>query len=163
MHFCSVESKKSLSTEWLSRNFRLLIKRYPVWIWDAIRLIFLWRCGPTRAIASSFLMFIDHTLWRTTVSRTPLDKWSTHRRYIYLKTYNTHKRQTYIPPAGFEGKIPVKKATESPHPRPRHHWGRHTPDIYTWYIHSIINTYGLFKESVGNLGYNLEWLNDCWI
>jgi hypothetical protein len=35
---------------------------------------FLWRCDPTRVMASSFLMFLDHTQRRTTVDRTPLDE-----------------------------------------------------------------------------------------
>ena len=35
---------------------------------------FLWRCGPTRAMASSFLRFLDHTQRRITVGRTPLDE-----------------------------------------------------------------------------------------
>jgi hypothetical protein len=34
----------------------------------------LWRCDPTRVMASSFLMFLDHTQRRTTVGRTPLDE-----------------------------------------------------------------------------------------
>ena len=36
--------------------------------------IFLWRCGPTRAMALSFLRFLDHTKRRITVDRTPLDQ-----------------------------------------------------------------------------------------
>ena len=36
----------------------------------------LWRCGPTRAMASSFLKFLDHTQRRTIVGRTPLNEWS---------------------------------------------------------------------------------------
>ena len=36
-------------------------------------IFFLWRCGPTRAMAS-FLRFLDHTQRRTTVGRTPLYK-----------------------------------------------------------------------------------------
>jgi hypothetical protein len=35
---------------------------------------FLWRCGPMRAMASSFLRFLDHTQRRITVGRTPLDE-----------------------------------------------------------------------------------------
>jgi hypothetical protein len=35
---------------------------------------FLWRCSPMRAMASSFLRFLDHTQRRITVGRTPLDK-----------------------------------------------------------------------------------------
>jgi hypothetical protein len=34
----------------------------------------LWRCDPTLVMASSFLMFLDHTQRRTTVGRTPLDE-----------------------------------------------------------------------------------------
>ena len=67
---------------------------------------FLWRCSPTRAMASSFLTrFLDHTRWRTTVGRTPLDEWSTRRRDPYLTTHNTHNRQTSMPPVGFEPTI----------------------------------------------------------
>ena len=40
----------------------------------------LWRCDPTRVMASSFLRFLDHTQWCTTVGRTPLDEWSVRRR-----------------------------------------------------------------------------------
>jgi len=35
---------------------------------------FLWRCGPTQAMASSFTRFLDHTQRRTTVGTTPLDE-----------------------------------------------------------------------------------------
>jgi len=35
----------------------------------------LWRCDPTRVMASSILRFLDHTQRRTTVGRTPLDEW----------------------------------------------------------------------------------------
>jgi hypothetical protein len=34
----------------------------------------LWRCDPTRVMASSFLRFLDHTQRRTTVGGTPLDE-----------------------------------------------------------------------------------------
>ena len=34
----------------------------------------LWRCGPTRAMSSSFLRFLDHTLRRNTDGTTPLDE-----------------------------------------------------------------------------------------
>jgi len=50
---------------------------------------FLWLCGPTRAMASSFTRFLDHTQRRTTVGRTPLDEWSARRRDLYLTT-NIH-------------------------------------------------------------------------
>ena len=68
---------------------------------------FLWRCGPTRAMASSFLRFLDHTQRRITVGRTPLDEWSVCRRDLYLTTQNTHNRQASMPPVGFEPTISV--------------------------------------------------------
>ena len=58
-----------------------------------------------------FLMFLDHTQRRPTVGRTPLDEWSACRRDLYLKTHNTHNRQTSMPPVGFE---PTISAGERP-------------------------------------------------
>ena len=57
-----------------------------------INLFFLWRCGPTRAMASSFLRFLDHTQRRITVGRTPLGAWSARRTDLYLPTHNTHNK-----------------------------------------------------------------------
>jgi len=54
---------------------------------------------------------LDHTRRRTAVGRTPLDKWSARRRDLYLTSHNTHKRQTSMPPAGFE---PTISAGERP-------------------------------------------------
>ena len=65
----------------------------------------LWRCDPTRVMASSFLMFLDHTQRRTTVGRTLLDGWSARRRDLYLITHNTHNSQISMPPVGFEPTI----------------------------------------------------------
>ena len=72
---------------------------------------FLWCCGPTRAMVSSFLRFPDHTQRRITVGRTPLDEWSVRRRYLYLTTHNAHNRQTFMPLVGFE---PTISAGERP-------------------------------------------------
>ena len=72
---------------------------------------FLWRCGPTRSMASSFMRFLDHTQRHTTVDRTPLDEWSARRRDLYLTTHDTHNRKTSRPPAGFE---PTISAGERP-------------------------------------------------
>ena len=52
-----------------------------------------------------FLMFLDHTQRRTTVSRTSLDEWSALRRDLYLTTHDTHNRQISMPPVGFEPTI----------------------------------------------------------
>ena len=62
----------------------------------------LWRCDPTRVMASSFLKFLDHIQQRTTVGSTPLDERSARRRDLYLTTHNTHNRQTFMPPVRFE-------------------------------------------------------------
>ena len=62
---------------------------------------FLWRCGATRAMASSFLRFLDRTQRRITVGRTPVDEWSARRRDLYLTTRNTHNGQTSMHPVGF--------------------------------------------------------------
>ena len=72
---------------------------------------FLWRCDPTRVMASLFLRLLDDTQRRTTVGRTPLDEWSARRRDLYLTTHNTHNRQTSMPPVGFE---PTFSAGERP-------------------------------------------------
>ena len=56
--------------------------------------------------------FLDHTQWRTTVGRTPLDEWSSRRRDLYL---TTHNRQTSMPPVGFE---PTISAGERPQTYP---------------------------------------------
>ena len=63
--------------------------------------------APQWVMASSFTRFLDHTQRRTTVGRTPLDEQSARRRDLYMKTHNTHKRQTSMPPVGFEPRIPA--------------------------------------------------------
>ena len=74
---------------------------------------FLWRCDPTRVMASSFLRFLDHTQRRSTVGRTPLDKWSARRRDLYLTTHNTHNRQISMPPVGFKPTISAGKRPQT--------------------------------------------------
>jgi len=71
----------------------------------------LWRCGRTRAMACSFLRFLDHTQLCITFGRTPLDEWSARRRDLYLKKHNTHNKQASMPPVGFE---PTISAGERP-------------------------------------------------
>jgi hypothetical protein len=68
-------------------------------------LFFLWRCDPTRVIASSFLRFLDHTQRRNTSGRTSLDEWSARRKDLCLTTHNTRNRQISMPPGGFEAMI----------------------------------------------------------
>ena len=82
-----------------------------IYIYIYIFIFFLWRCGPTRAMASSFLKFLDHTQRRITVDRTPLDEWSARRRDLYITTRNTYNKKTSVPPVGFE---PTISAGERP-------------------------------------------------
>jgi hypothetical protein len=65
---------------------------------------FLWR---NAGWSASFLRFLNHTQWHTTVGRSHLDKWSTRSRNFYMTINNAHKRQTSRPPAGFESAIPA--------------------------------------------------------
>ena len=70
-------------------------------------------CGAAaqRRRASTFMRFPDHTQRLITVGRNPLGEWSAHHRDFYQATHSTHKRQTCIPPAGFE---PTVSAVERP-------------------------------------------------
>jgi hypothetical protein len=43
------------------------------------------------------------------VGRTPLDEGPARRRDLYLTTHNTHKRETSMPPMGFELPILVSE------------------------------------------------------
>ena len=49
------------------------------------------------------------TLRHTTLGGTPLDERSARRRDIYPTTYYTHKRETAMPPEGFEHAIPASE------------------------------------------------------
>ena len=52
-------------------------------------------------------------LRHTTFGRNPLDEWSTCRRDLYLTTHNTHRRQTSMPPAGFDPTIPASQRPQT--------------------------------------------------
>ena len=55
------------------------------------RFFFFWRFCPTRAIASSFLRFLDHTQRRSTVGRTRLNERSARHTDLFLPTRNNHQ------------------------------------------------------------------------
>ena len=102
----------------LTRNLLGLIYIY-------IYVFLLWRCDPTRVMASSFLMFLDHTQQRTTVGRTPLDEWSA-RTQRPLPDNTQHSQQTNI---HVPGKIRThnlsRRSALNLRLRPRGHWDRH--------------------------------------
>ena len=85
--------QKLLSKWWLAFNIQQRMDNYPLPHCKPrphLAFFFLWRCDPTRVMASSFLRFLDHTQRHTTAGRTPLDEWSTHCRDLYLTTHNKH-------------------------------------------------------------------------
>ena len=84
----------------------------------------LWRCGPKRVMATSFLRFLDHTQRRITFGRIPLDEWSARRGDLYLTTHNTHNRQTSMPPGGIRTQVLSRRAAADLRLRPRGHWDR---------------------------------------
>ena len=69
---------------------------------NVLQRVCFWRNSPQWARTSSFPRFLDHTQRRTTLGRSSLDKWLARRRNLYLKTRNTHNRETSMPPMGFE-------------------------------------------------------------
>jgi len=104
--FCIIELKFVNGNVLFSKNILLDTRsgHWVSWIPQFLSVVsfrfiffFLWPCGPTRALAFSFLRFIDHTQRRITVGRTPLDEWSACRRDLYLTAHNTHTRQTSMP------------------------------------------------------------------
>jgi hypothetical protein len=78
-----------------------------------ISFFFSWHCSPTRAMASSFMMFLYHTQQCTTVGKTHLDKWSAPCRHLYLTTHNIHTRQTSVHPVGFKPTISARKRPQT--------------------------------------------------
>jgi len=66
-----------------------------------------WRNSLQRSRVSSLPKPHDHTQLPTTLVRTPLGELSARRRDLYLTTHNTYKRQTPMPPTGFEPAIPA--------------------------------------------------------
>jgi len=91
----------------------------------------LWRCGPMRAMAYSFLRFLNHTQRRIIVGRTPLDEWSARRRDLYLTTHNTHNRQTSMPPGEIRTHDLSKRVAADLRLRPSGYWDR----IYVGYLY----------------------------
>jgi hypothetical protein len=87
---------------------------------------------PLRGLGRLIFRGFTITLFRhTTFGRTPLDEGPARRRDFYLTAHNTHKRQTVMPPVGFESTILVSE-------RPQTHAldrtatgiGRHVPIFY---------------------------------
>jgi len=74
---------------------------------STIHLFFSWRFHPIPGHGIPIQGFA------ITPGRTPLDEWSARRWDLYLTTHNTHKRQTSMPPAGFEPTIPASERLQT--------------------------------------------------
>jgi hypothetical protein len=71
----------------------------------------LWCRDTSRVMASSFLRFLDHTITHNDAPQSV--EWSARRWDLYLKTHNTHNRQTSITPVGFEPTISAGERTQT--------------------------------------------------
>jgi hypothetical protein len=100
-----------------------------------------WSCGLTRAMATSFTKFLDHTQRVTTVGRTPLDEWSACRRDLYRTERHPVLRLDSIPRSQQDSGLKL-----------RGHWDRLRPPIPTW------NYWKIFTMKLTNRWtYCLEW------
>jgi len=116
----------------------------------------LWRCGPTRSMASSLTRFLDRTQRRITVGRTPLDEWSARRRDLYLTTHNAHNRQTSMPQVEFE---PTISAGERPQTYALDRAATGTGFLSTSTLHKIKTYhYDHWRKALGVLWYDYWWL-----
>jgi len=53
------------------------------------------------------------TLRHISLGKTPLNEWSARLRYLYLTAHDPHKKQTSIPPPGFEPTIPASERPQT--------------------------------------------------
>jgi hypothetical protein len=71
-------------------------------------------CQPLEHLGRlSFRGFMITLFRHTTVGRTHLNEGPTRRRDLYLTTHNIHKRQTSMPPVGFEPTILVNERPQT--------------------------------------------------
>jgi hypothetical protein len=98
--------------------------RLPLY-WQSFFLLHLLEQQPPVGQGLSFTRFLDHTQRRTTVGRTPLDKWSVRRRERPLPDNTHHSQQTSIhAPGGIRAHNLSKRAAVDLRFRPRGHWDR---------------------------------------
>jgi hypothetical protein len=101
--------------------------------------IFLWCFDLIPVHCLQLQGFAITPIWHPTLSRNPLDEWSARRTDLYLTIHNIHKRQTSLPPVGFEPTIPA-----SQQPRYRAVTGiSNTSGNYTFPLETTLrNNYG---------------------
>jgi hypothetical protein len=100
-------------------KFRRKFSRFP--LVSSFFFLSLWRCGPTRAMASLLLRFIDHTKRHTTVGKSTLNEWSARRKDLYLTTHKTLKRRVHAP-GGIRTHNLTRRVAADPRLRPRYYW-----------------------------------------
>ena len=96
---------------------------------------------------------VSRSLSDTPLGRTPLHEWSARRRDIYPTAHNTQKRQTSMPPVGFEPVIPASQRTAVDRRlRPRGHWD---PQLKSTWCHMFGWMLGWITEKKKN-GRNVQ-------
>jgi hypothetical protein len=86
-------------------SFRFVSFRFVSFRFVSFRFAVLPSSTYSQQVSRLFIFTWSHS--HTTLGRTPLDEGSARRRDLYLTTHNTHKRQTSMPPVGFELTIPT--------------------------------------------------------
>jgi len=105
--------------------------------------------GPEPPHYRDFAITVRHT----TLSITPLDKWSARRRQLYLTTHNSDKRERererHPCPRGIRTHNPSKREAADPRLRPRGHWDRQISALLCLNTHSLVsrNMTSCFLES----------------
>jgi hypothetical protein len=79
---------------------------------NSLRFVVLPSPTYSQQVSRLFIFTWSHSDTHTRVGRTPLDEGSARRRDLYLTTQTLYKRQTSMPPVGFEPTIP---ASARPH------------------------------------------------
>ena len=131
--------------QWLQERTSVLRYTYSTL---PVFLFCLWRCGPTRAMTSSFLRFLDYTQRRITVGRTPGRVISASQRPLPDNTQ--HSQQTDIhAPGGIRTHILSRRSGADLRLRPRGHWDRRC----------LVNYYGEFQASRGSNVYDRYHMN----
>jgi hypothetical protein len=125
----------------------------------------LFSYGPTvprRPRPPHFSRFRDHThLRHTTVGRTPLVEWPARRRDLYLTTHNTHKRQTSVPPVGFEPTIPASERLQT-HSLDRAAIGISSDGVRVVKYMSCVGMCGSYNKYIKNFVLGVAWKVATW-
>jgi hypothetical protein len=109
---------------WIVLNTLLCFCWQPLTLrWRNSFLFFLWRCGPKRAMASSFLRFLEHTKDASQSVGLP---WTSDQPVAQTSTWlqTTLNTDRHPCPQRDLNQNTSKRAAVDPHLRPRGHWDR---------------------------------------